>query len=222
MIVQIYGVTTVDDAERVCRCGPDHIGVVLDEGLETWDHVDAATAQAIVSAIHPSVTVVGLSLHSDVDAIVRTVETVEPAIVHLARAGDRMSAAQVAEVARRVAPVQVMATVAVRDRGAIEVARALAPVSDYLLLDTAHPDSGIVGASGHAHDWSISADIVRAVDVPVILAGGLGPDNVVDAIEAVRPAGVDSETHTSRVDDRRRKDEARTAAFVRRARRAAG
>ena len=54
-----------------------------------------------------------------------------------------------------------------------------------------------VGAAGVTHDWSIDRAIVEAVDVPVILAGGLGPDNVEDAIRAVRPAGVDSLTKTS-------------------------
>jgi hypothetical protein len=49
-------------------------------------------------------------------------------------------------------------------------------------------------------------------------AGGLGPDNVALAIERTRPAGVDSETHTSRADDRRRKDPERVRLFLERAR----
>ena len=48
------------------------------------------------------------------------------------------------------------------------------------------------------HDWTISRRIVELVRTPVILAGGLGPDNVADAIRAVRPAGVDSKTKTDR------------------------
>ena len=48
------------------------------------------------------------------------------------------------------------------------------------------------------HDWTISRRIVEAVHIPVILAGGLGPDNVAEAIRTVRPAGVDSKTKTDR------------------------
>jgi phosphoribosylanthranilate isomerase len=48
------------------------------------------------------------------------------------------------------------------------------------------------------HDWSISRRIVELLRTPVILAGGLGPDNVADAIRVVRPAGVDSKTKTDR------------------------
>jgi len=53
---------------------------------------------------------------------------------------------------------------------------------------------------GRTHDWSISRRIVDEVGVPVILAGGLDADNVVAAIAAVRPAGVDSKTKTDRAD----------------------
>ena len=111
-----------------------------------------------------------------------------------------------------------MLTVPVRDASAVEIARALAPFADALLLDTAHPHTGIVGASGHVHDWSLSARIAEELQVPVVLAGGLGPDNVGRAIKAVQPWGVDSETHTSRDDDRRRKDADRLARFVQTAR----
>ena len=58
-----------------------------------------------------------------------------------------------------------------------------------------------MGAAGITHDWSIDRRIVESVDIPVILAGGLGPDNVAEAIEAVHPAGVDSLTKTSVVEN---------------------
>jgi phosphoribosylanthranilate isomerase len=60
----------------------------------------------------------------------------------------------------------------------------------------------------------VSALIPPAVDVPVILAGGLGPANVNRAIAVVNPAGVDSESRTSRRDDKRRKDADAVRRFV--------
>jgi len=103
----------------------------------------------------------------------------------------------------------------------MSLALRLAPLGDYLLLDTAHPKTGVVGATGLVHDWDLSTRLVEAVRCPVILPGGLGPDNVADAITRVRPSGVDSETRTSRDDDRRRKDLAKVEAFIHRARNAA-
>ena len=55
-----------------------------------------------------------------------------------------------------------------------------------------------IGAVGETHDWLISREIVASVEIPVILAGGLGADNVAGAIRAVRPAGVDSKTKTDK------------------------
>jgi len=62
------------------------------------------------------------------------------------------------------------------------------------------PGDRQIGGLGRTHDWSISRRIVDEVGVPVILAGGLDADNVVAAIAAVRPAGVDSKTKTDRAD----------------------
>ena len=174
VLVQIYGVTTPADAAMLAALGPDHVGVVVDEGIETWDSVDEATARAIVSEL-TGVEVVALSLSTDPDRIRRTVGIVRPGIVHLARAADGMPAEIVQELRDELAPVRMMVTVPVRDMGAVEIARRFAPCSDFLLLDSADPSSGVVGASGHTHDWAVSARVVAMVDVPVFLAGGLGP-----------------------------------------------
>jgi phosphoribosylanthranilate isomerase len=212
MLVQIYGLTDVDDAREVDRLGADHIGVVVDEGIDTWDLVDEPTARAIVAAIERA-KVVALSLSTDPARIARTVELMQPAMVHLARA-DQMSTSALDALRERLAPVELMLTVPVLDVTSVDVARRLASSADWLLLDTSHPDTGVVGATGHTHDWQVSAAIIEAVGVPVFLAGGLGPHNVTDAIAATRPAGVDSETRTSLDHDRRRKDLAKTEQFI--------
>jgi phosphoribosylanthranilate isomerase len=213
VIVQIYGFTTPADVVAVSGMAIDNIGVVLDEGFGTWDGVDERTARDIVAEIPDSMTTVALSLGTDFERIARTVDVVRPDIVHVVRA-DQMGPDAVGEVRDRLDPVTVMTTVAVRDQSAIGTAQAYAACSDYLLLDSHDPAIGTVGATGLTHDWSVSALIPPAVDVPVILAGGLGPHNVSEALAAVRPAGVDSETRTSRVDDKRRKDIDAVARFV--------
>jgi phosphoribosylanthranilate isomerase len=221
VLVQIYGVTTAEDAEAVDELGPDHIGVVLDEGVDTWDSVDEGTARDISAKVR-SARVVALSLSTDPRRIRRTADCLRPGILHLARAAGGMAPEAVAGLRRDVAPVEMMVTIPVRGVQDRELARRFAEAADYLLLDTADPATGVVGATGISHEWSLSAVIAAAVDVPVILAGGLGPDNVVEAIRRVRPKGVDSETRTSRSDDRRRKDLGRVRAFIDLARSAGG
>ncbi len=75
-----------------------------------------------------------------------------------------------------------------------ETSRFKQPLWDAVILDSLDPASGAVGATGRTHDWSLSAQIVRRSSVPVILAGGLNPENVVEAITTVRPHGVDAHT----------------------------
>jgi phosphoribosylanthranilate isomerase len=219
MIVQIYGFTTPQDVIAVRDLAIDHFGVVLDEGFETWDHVDGDTARAIVSEIPDGARTVALSLATDLDRMLRTIELVQPHIVHLARAVESLTPDDVARLREQISPIELMVTVAVRDASALDTARAYAPCSDYLLLDSADPATGVIGATGLTHDWTLSASIPPAVTVPVILAGGLGPDNVDAALTAVHPAGVDSETRTSRPQDRRRKDPDAVRRFVEAARR---
>lgn len=217
MFVQIYGITCIEDARAVDALGPDSIGIVLDEGYEAWDQLDVGTARAVAAVVTQSKLVVA-SLTPEPDGIVPTYETLRPAIVHLARAGD-MKERALEEVRSRVAPAELMATVPVRDaEGTVALARRLAPLVDYLQLDTVAADTGLVGATGAVHDWSISAAVVAAVTTPVLLSGGLGPDNVAEAIERVQPFGVDSETRTSREDDRLRKDIDKVEEFIARAR----
>ena len=83
------------------------------------------------------------------------------------------------------------------DPRAIDEAVYKASFADILILDSVSDVVPGVGAAGVTHDWDIDAEIVRRVNVPVVEAGGLGPDNVAQAIEKIHPWAVDSLTKTS-------------------------
>jgi phosphoribosylanthranilate isomerase len=87
-------------------------------------------------------------------------------------------------------------------------------VTDAFLLDSANVATGQVGGTGKTHDWSLSAEIVRRfAGTPVIVAGGLTPENVSEAVRRIQPAGVDVNSGTKGPDGF--KDAARVRAFVR-------
>ncbi len=217
VLVQIYGITTPEDAEMVNALAPDNVGVVLDEGFQTWDGVDGATAQLIVSEL-TDVTVVALSLAVERERILRTLEVVSPSVLHLVRAAEQMLPELLAALRDELDPIKLMLTVPVLNETSVIQAQSLSTATDYLLLDSAHPQSGRVGATGLVHDWALSRRITESCAALSVLAGGLGPANVREAIEAVRPFGVDTETKTSRDDDRRRKDPEKVRLFIERAR----
>lgn len=89
---------------------------------------------------------------------------------------------------------------------------AYASVCDAFITDSFDPDSGASGATGRTHDWAVSAALVRASLRPVILAGGLTPGNVAEAIRMVRPAAVDAHTGLETADGF--KDKKLVQAFV--------
>jgi phosphoribosylanthranilate isomerase len=94
--------------------------------------------------------------------------------------------------------------------------RELAELVDAFITDTFDPATGASGATGKTHDWQISRRLVEISPQPVILAGGLTPDNVREAILAVQPAGVDC--HTGVEDASGRKDADKVRRFVAEAR----
>jgi phosphoribosylanthranilate isomerase len=90
------------------------------------------------------------------------------------------------------------------------VVRPFGRVADAVLLDTFK--DGQLGGSGAVHDWDLSASLVRELSVPVILAGGLNPANVREAVQKVRPYAVDV---SSGIETGGRKDASKMADFVR-------
>ena len=89
--------------------------------------------------------------------------------------------------------VRIVQVIHVRNEESIDEAVAVAPFVDAILLDSGNPTLKIkvLGGTGRLHNWSISRSIREAVNIPVFLAGGLKPNNVRAAIEAVHPFGID-------------------------------
>lgn len=215
MIVQIYGVMSPSDGAMVAALGADQIGVVVGERGAAWDEVDFESANRIFAALDTRVTKVALTLSRETSEIEAVIRAVHPDVLHLAAALDSMRPAQVADLKQRHPELRVIRTIPVTGPESISAASSFQGIADYLLLDSRDPDTMSVGATGRRHDWAISAQIVATVRIPVILAGGLSPDNVREAtISAVRPWGVDSNTLTSRIDDRTRKDPGLVRRFI--------
>jgi phosphoribosylanthranilate isomerase len=197
MVIQIYGITTSEDATMVAGLGADHIGVSYGDQHLTANEVDFATARAIFAAVSHSVVRVGLTVSADLDQIERTVGILRPDILHLSGDLEPFPPAKVEALRSRLPDLPIMQAIPVTGPESVNTALEYAELADYLLLDTDSSEVVGIGATGQTHDWSISRKIVEETQVPVILAGGLSPENVVEAIRTVRPWGVDSLTHTN-------------------------
>lgn len=197
MLTQIYEVSDPDEATAISSTGVDHIGVLIGDG-EFPREQTIEVAQRIAAAIHPPSKFSALFLTHNTTLIERWARKLRPHIVHLGAATDLLRPPQVAELKGKLGSALVMRSIPVSGEESIELAKSYETIADFLLLDSYRPSDRQIGALGTTHDWSISRRIVELVGIPVILAGGLGPENVADAIRQVRPAGVDSKTRTDR------------------------
>ena len=190
--VKICGNTNIEDAILAAEAGADAIGVIY--VANTKRYVDLGAVTRIFDAVPIFVSkVVVLTLDNDPiesvqDKINRIVDTGADCIqLH----GDE-PVELIADLREFLnAQVKVIKKVGVggTKEKCLENALAYESVVDALLLDTV--TDGAIGGTGKEHDWNISKEIVERVKKPVILAGGLNPDNVANAIALVKPYAVD-------------------------------
>ena len=221
MLVQIYEIGDPEEGRAVAALGVDHVGVLVGTGAFPRER-RPQQARAIFAVLPSRVKRVALSLAADPAAIARVIEETAPDIVHVGAAAERFGARESAGVKAGYPGVKLMRSIPVVDESSIAFAKAHEGIADFLLLDSHAPGDAQIGALGRTHDWRISRRIVESVAVPAILAGGLGPENVREAIRAVTPAGVDSKTKTDRADGSHAKDLEKVRAFVEAARASSG
>lgn len=216
MLTQIYEISTPDEARSISEIGVDHVGVLVGDGQFDREQPLFAAAR-IAAAIRPPSMFSALFLSADLSLIERWANELRPALVHLAAAAELLTPNDAADLRRRLPGISLMRSIPVTGEESIAIAKTYDGIVDFLLLDSHRAADKQIGALGVTHDWSISRRIVELVGTPVILAGGLGPENVGEAIRAVLPAGVDSKTRTDR-DGSHAKDLERVRRFVEAAR----
>lgn len=174
--VKICGITRVEDALAAAKAGADAIGLVF--YAKSPRAVDIEQARAILAALPPFVTSVGLFVDAERSELERILASVPLDLLQFH--GDE--SVQQCEAFGR--PYIKALRVKAGDDIAAQVARY--PSAQGILLD-AYVE-GVPGGTGEAFDWSL---IPQALSKPLILAGGLRPDNVAEAVSRVRPYAVD-------------------------------
>jgi len=200
MRVKFCGITNLDDAAEAVRLGAWAIGLIHYEGSPR--NVDPAAAAQIAAAFRRKAEIVGVFVNPTLDEVGRAVEDEQLSIVQL---NGEEGASFCAEVARR-AGVKVIKAIHVASAADVHAADAYRSV-DFHLFD--RKAKGLWGGSGESFDW----DLLRGhrSEVPAILAGGLRPENVAEAVEIVRPYAVDVASGVET--EPGRKDHAKMAAF---------
>lgn len=215
MITQFYSASTPEEAVALMEGGCDHIGISPITAMKLTSELRNSELRAIVDAVGPRAKCTALMIDNTEEDMLKIIGEVRPAIIHLCGDEVHVTPEFAAAVRARFPGTELMQAIPVVGPEAVDEALYYGEFCEFLILDSVTADMPGTGAAGVTHDWNISREICARVSCKVILAGGLGPDNVEEAIRAVRPHGVDSLTKTNAVlpDGRRVKDLAKCRAF---------
>jgi len=203
---KICGVTNEADLQAVAESGADAVGVITEVSVDTSREVAPDRAADLVAAAPPFLSTVLVSMPDTATRAVELAGAVAPDAIQLHGEFDDAAVRYV----RREARADVITAVDAADPDRV---RGYDGVADAILLDSTTEDGA--GGTGETHDWHAARALVDDLATPVVLAGGLTPENVADAARTVEPYAVDVSSGVERSDGE--KDHEAVESFVRNA-----
>lgn len=207
--VKICGLTGAADRDAAVRAGADAVGFITGVPVDSPRAIDDDTAAELVDGVPPLVTSVLVTMPASVQEAVDRQATVGADAVQV---HGTLSPRKLGGLVARV-DVPVVAAVDLADD-----VEAYAEVADAVLVDSTDDEGA--GGTGETHDWERTRDVRERIETPLILAGGLTPENVATAVETVDPFGVDTASGVEQAGGE--KDHDAVTAFVDRATAATG
>jgi len=198
---KICGTTNAADRDAAIEAGADALGFIVDVTVDTPREISPDRAAGLIADVPPFVTAVVVTMPESVAAARHLRERVGADAIQVHAGLDPDEVATLAETDTVVAAVDAEDPVEVRAHDG---------VADALLVDSVDAEGG--GGTGRTHDWEATRELSEELDSPVILAGGLTPENVAGAVETVDPYAVDVATGVERAGGE--KDQDALAAFV--------
>jgi len=212
MKVKICGIKSERDLMIAVNAGADAVGFITEVPVDSPRNISLEEASQLISQVPLFVTSVLVIMPENADEAIGMIHAAKPAAVQI----HNSLPFEELEKIRRTG-VRLIKTIPVSmhaDAGMLlDLIKDLSGLADAVLLDTAL--DGKTGGTGVPHDWELSSKVVLNAGLPVILAGGLNPSNVKDAVQRVRPYAVDT---ASGVETDGRKDEKKVIDFIRNAR----
>ncbi len=204
-LVKICGLSTPAALEAALAAGADMVGFVFFP--KSPRHIGFEAARALGTRVRGRARIVALTVDADDALLAGVIEALDPDILQL---HGKESPDRVAGIGARFGKLT-MKAIGVAAPDDLAVAAGYEDTADFLLIDAKPPKGAVLpGGNGLPFDWRLARDF--APRRPWLLSGGLGPDNVVEAIRATGARGVDVSSGVER--EPGVKDETKNAAFV--------
>jgi len=187
--IKICCISSIEEAKLALRYGASSIGLVSDMPSGPGV-ISEELIEEIALEVPPLLSTFLLTSKQDAASIMKQQKRCKVNILQLC---DGLTKGTYMDLRKELPGIKIVQVIHVTGEESVEEAKAIAPEVDALLLDSGNTSSPVkeLGGTGRTHDWSLSRKIVDSVDIPVWLAGGLNPDNIADAINSVKPYGVD-------------------------------
>jgi len=196
VLVKICGIKSIEDARAAAAAGANELGFHV--GLTgARAPLEAEQVGKIIAQLPAGISSVMVTSITEPEELIARAQETGADVLQLY--GDAMPEA-IREVKKAMPDIKVWKVLNVSDESSIAKAKEYEGATDAIALDTLNKETGVRGGTGKTHDWNISRKIVESISIPVILAGGLTPENVADAIRTVRPYGVDVNSGVSNPD----------------------
>jgi len=187
--VKICCIASLEEAWLATKYGASAVGLVSEMPSGPGPIPESLIAE-IARGLPPSVSSFLLTSKQDPVDIIEQHRRCRTSVIQLV---DRLQIGDYGKLREALIGVGLVQVVHVTGEEAVDEALTVAPHVDGILLDSGRPDLRVkqLGGTGRLHDWGLSRRITKKVNVPVFLAGGLDPDNVLQALNQVQPFGVD-------------------------------
>lgn len=208
--IKICCISSIEEANLAVSCGASALGLVSAMPSGPGVITEEMIAQ-IIRSVPPAINTFLLTALQHADAIIDQQQRCRPNTLQLV---DHVPQAELIRLRRALPGIALVQVIHVTGTASISEACAVAPFVDAILLDSGNQKLTVkeLGGTGRTHDWQISRTIRERCGKPVYLAGGLKSENVHDAINQVRPFGVDI---CSGVRSKESLDESKLRAFIR-------
>lgn len=191
--IQVAGVHNLEEAERVVSCGIEYLGFPLRLPVNKED-LSETEARELISRLNPSVKPIIITYLSKARDIADFMRWLGVSMIQL---HGEISISELQALKQLMPSLVIIKSLVIGKEPferLVQKMQFLDPFVDMFITDTFNPKTGACGATGLVHDWSLSRQLVQQSSKPIILAGGLTPENVEEAIMHVKPFGVDVHT----------------------------
>ena len=188
MKVKICANTSVEEAQMCLDAKADVIGILVGQEYASNDFVDKEKAKEICDYVNGRCDVSLVTHLTSAEEIIELTNYIGNNIIQL---HSDIAEEEVKKIKNELPNIELVRLIHVASDGTICTDYKKMKYADYYLLDSFNLKANQVGGTGLTHDWNKSGELIKQLDKPTFLAGGLNPDNVKIAIETARPYGVD-------------------------------